>query len=414
MKRGRHYLHLLILLAAAAAGPVQAFNLRTWLDNPPYAGGGTAQEQIQCYALPYGAIGFSSHLLTYLTAFLLSIGRHPLLFWNRLKRRRFNIFVSAVGFCVSCPVTVLTMVRCRRTWPFILLAIWKLFLSATITIMAIHAASLIPSTPPEPPNSPAATPTSSPPDEYESGRRMDNPTVPSSSYASKSSRRYEEEAYPHTSRTANNTIYELRRPASAPASPDGAADSYYSSRRHYRERSYQYTSRTATETSYELRDSATDDAADSDGRPAPAERDANREAPARRYPPSWSEQFQRIWWWVLLYFVGTVVGFVGLMDIVKNNMGTAGRLRAVTGAFGGITLFLVLLFVIGSMFEERDTNRRLNKEQGEPPRDRRGQIAELLSNFSIVMFLSFSVAMVAILFAFYTDWALAAVAGDLL
>ncbi|AEO63063.1 uncharacterized protein THITE_2039607 [Thermothielavioides terrestris NRRL 8126] len=281
MKRGRHYLHLLILLAAAAAGPVQAFNLRTWLDNPPYAGGGTAQEQIQCYALPYGAIGFSSHLLTYLTAFLLSIGRHPLLFWNRLKRRRFNIFVSAVGFCVSCPVTVLTMVRCRRTWPFILLAIWKLFLSATITIMAIHAAN------------------------------------------------------------------------------------------------------------------------------------ANREAPARRYPPSWSEQFQRIWWWVLLYFVGTVVGFVGLMDIVKNNMGTAGRLRAVTGAFGGITLFLVLLFVIGSMFEERDTNRRLNKEQGEPPRDRRGQIAELLSNFSIVMFLSFSVAMVAILFAFYTDWALAAVAGDL-
>ncbi|KAK0744629.1 hypothetical protein B0T21DRAFT_281722 [Apiosordaria backusii] len=128
------------ITASLLVPPCRAFSLSEWLSKDPYEDGGTVQEQIQCYALPYGAIGMASHILTYFTAYMLSRGRNPIFVWQRLKHRRFNLSVAAVGFVITLVLTSLTMARCRRTWPFILVGVWKLVLSVTLTGMTVQAA----------------------------------------------------------------------------------------------------------------------------------------------------------------------------------------------------------------------------------------------------------------------------------
>ena len=49
-----------------------------------------AKDEIGCYALPYGGLGFTSHVLTYLTVFCLSHGRTPLMPWRPLDGERFQ------------------------------------------------------------------------------------------------------------------------------------------------------------------------------------------------------------------------------------------------------------------------------------------------------------------------------------
>lgn len=49
----------------------------------PGRGNGSLQDGIKCYGLPYGAIGFVSHILTYCTIFSLDLSRSPAkLVWN--------------------------------------------------------------------------------------------------------------------------------------------------------------------------------------------------------------------------------------------------------------------------------------------------------------------------------------------
>lgn len=90
--------------------------------------GQTVEQQIQCYALPYGAIGFLTHLLTYYTAFMLTIGRSPWR-WTRLTHWKFDLTCALIGLPLTIAPVVVTMVRCRSRWIFYLLATWKLSLT---------------------------------------------------------------------------------------------------------------------------------------------------------------------------------------------------------------------------------------------------------------------------------------------
>jgi len=121
----------------------ETFDLGEWLRDVPFPNGGTAKEQIQCYALPYGGIGFISHLLTYATVICLSNGRSPLTPWRTLSHRRLNIGLAMLGVSVSFPVAILTMVRCRNAQKYAIIAVWKLALSLTLTAITIHSARLI-------------------------------------------------------------------------------------------------------------------------------------------------------------------------------------------------------------------------------------------------------------------------------
>lgn len=130
----------------------RGFDLKEWLESPyttntsslpGLPSTASIPSQLQCYALPYGLIGFISHLLTYLTMYLLSRGLDPLLPWRHLRYKYYNLFISTLGLLITIVVTVLTIIRCKNGWQLILLATWKLVFSLTLSAMALHAATLI-------------------------------------------------------------------------------------------------------------------------------------------------------------------------------------------------------------------------------------------------------------------------------
>ena len=101
--------------------------------------GQTIADEIKCYSLPYGSIGFVSHLITYYTIFALSRGRSPFT-WKKNKHWKLDFTLGAIGLVTTTSLAVLTVVRCRHRWEFVLLGIWKMILSLTLGFISVHAA----------------------------------------------------------------------------------------------------------------------------------------------------------------------------------------------------------------------------------------------------------------------------------
>jgi len=120
-----------------------ATSLTDWLHNPPYRHG-TLVEEIQCYSLPYGGIGFASHIITYYTIAMLALQLHPYAPWRRNKNSGFDLFLATVGLIATIIISSLTMVRCRSRWQFVAIAAWKLDLSVTFGFLSLHAAAMLP------------------------------------------------------------------------------------------------------------------------------------------------------------------------------------------------------------------------------------------------------------------------------
>jgi hypothetical protein len=137
------FVFLILLVVYLSAQPTAATSLTTWLHDPPYKNGSLVEE-IQCYSLPYGGIGFASHIITYYTIAMLSLQRHPYAPWIQNKHSGFDLWLSIVGLTVTIIVSSLTMVRCRSKWQFIVIAAWKLDLSVTFGLLSLHAAAIIP------------------------------------------------------------------------------------------------------------------------------------------------------------------------------------------------------------------------------------------------------------------------------
>ncbi len=269
----------------------EAFNLVDWLQNPPYSNGGTIKEQIQCYALPYGGIGFASHILTYLTVLCLAKGVNPLVPCRPLRHKMFNLGLAILGILITLPITVLTMVRCRNSWQFILIAVWKLVLSVVLSSMAIHAACL---------TNPART-------------------------------------------------KHLKEARYSPAGDMAWVDGVYMS-----------------------------------NEDLTAERKRLRSA------------FRNILWWGIPYFPGAIVGFVGVVDLVKHFIADSRELQTITYVFGGVAvgsiLVVAIIIFIGSWEGENFFSSLFGS-----------------SVFAAV----FSFFVLTILFALYADWVLGCIAGDL-
>ena len=136
---------LSILVICNCPTSVNSTSLSEWIKNPPYNNNGSLEEEIQCYSLPYGAIGFLSHILTYYTIAVLAVQRHPWAPWKRNKRSGLDIWLAVIGLIGTIIISTLTMVRCRSRWQFIAIAAWKLDLSVTFGFLSLHAAYIIPS-----------------------------------------------------------------------------------------------------------------------------------------------------------------------------------------------------------------------------------------------------------------------------
>jgi len=96
--------------------------------------------EIACYSLPYGGLGFASHVLTFYTIVCLAFGRRPLWPFKRITHSIFGIGLSAVGLVGGLLVTVVTILRCKNHWQLLVLAIWKLSMSLFNGIAGLHVA----------------------------------------------------------------------------------------------------------------------------------------------------------------------------------------------------------------------------------------------------------------------------------
>ena len=92
------------------------------------------QTEIQCYSIPYGVIGFVSHILTFWSIVWLWYGHRPLLPWTVVDNNvwRWDLSIGIVGLLASVALSVYAMFRCRNSWQFELIACWKLCLSMTM------------------------------------------------------------------------------------------------------------------------------------------------------------------------------------------------------------------------------------------------------------------------------------------
>lgn len=96
-----------------------------------------------CYSLPYGALGFTSHLLTYYTVAVLSAGRSPFRPWKKLTHSSFDLYLSSIGLVGGFALALFTLVRCRNHWQLLLVGIWKLSMSVFNGVVGVHTAIIM-------------------------------------------------------------------------------------------------------------------------------------------------------------------------------------------------------------------------------------------------------------------------------
>ncbi|KAF8653569.1 hypothetical protein AX16_003879 [Volvariella volvacea WC 439] len=99
--------------------------------------------EMECYALPYGALGFVSHVLTYWTIGCLCLGRKPFFPFLKLDYGLWGLIWCGLGLALSTGMAIKTVTNCKNTWQLLVIAVWKLFMSLLSGFTAVHVAILI-------------------------------------------------------------------------------------------------------------------------------------------------------------------------------------------------------------------------------------------------------------------------------
>jgi hypothetical protein len=95
------------------------------------------RDSVQCYALPYGGLGFASHVMTYYCIVVNAYGRKPLTPWKKQQYQLFNVIVGFLQLIGTTISGTLTVTRCRGTSQLQLLGIWMVLTSGASSIAAI-------------------------------------------------------------------------------------------------------------------------------------------------------------------------------------------------------------------------------------------------------------------------------------
>jgi len=101
-----------------------------------------AQKEIACYGLPYGGIGFSSHIIRYYTMTMLYFGRKPLQPWKRVKHKKWSLGLAVASLIATIVLTSLAIHKCKQQWEFMILGVWMLTTSITISLLTMVSPSL--------------------------------------------------------------------------------------------------------------------------------------------------------------------------------------------------------------------------------------------------------------------------------
>lgn len=101
--------------------------------------GNTPAQEVQCYSIPYGGIGFASHILTYYTLACLWYGRKPLWPTSPLEHIFLDSLWAVLTLILAVGLAVFTIIRCRNRYEFMLIAIWKIFMTTVLVCTTISA-----------------------------------------------------------------------------------------------------------------------------------------------------------------------------------------------------------------------------------------------------------------------------------
>ena len=95
-------------------------------------------DRVQCYAIPYGAVGFVSHIVLYFSIVALALGRSPVMFWRQLAHKHVKNTLLIVSLLMTLVLTALSIARCHDTLALLLMAVGRLVVSQTLYYTAIH------------------------------------------------------------------------------------------------------------------------------------------------------------------------------------------------------------------------------------------------------------------------------------
>lgn len=95
------------------------------------------RESVHCYALPYGGLGFASHILTYYCIVVNAYGRCPYWPWKRQEYQGLDIMIGLLQLIGTTISGTLTIARCREDTQLEMLGIWMVLTSVASSIAAM-------------------------------------------------------------------------------------------------------------------------------------------------------------------------------------------------------------------------------------------------------------------------------------
>lgn len=94
---------------------------------------------IKCYAIPYGVIGFVSHLWTYWTIVCLIYYRKPYFPFLPISNSRIDPFLAIAQGLGTAVLTGFNISRCKLSWQLVCISAWKMTFSLGLTFTTISA-----------------------------------------------------------------------------------------------------------------------------------------------------------------------------------------------------------------------------------------------------------------------------------
>ena len=119
------------------------------------------------------------------------------------------------------------------------------------------------------------------------------------------------------------------------------------------------------------------------------------------------KEYRKVLWWLLLYVPGVVAGMAGLMSLVFKEIGRNAHVKIITEVFGGVIVSLagIMLIVYWCALCCGSGRKQVHNSSME----------DLGKNTVAIGVMVFVVAgsATSVLAAFYSDWILGAIAGNL-
>jgi hypothetical protein len=130
---------------------LQSRSFTSWLNNTlPGNHANNFHDDLECFGVPFGALGFLSELVLLYTTCCLLFGVKPSP-WSPFQPKKFRFFQPAErGWCnlllgiattiTIAPLAVLTMIRCRTRWELVLVCIFRMGIGMSVGTLAIWLA----------------------------------------------------------------------------------------------------------------------------------------------------------------------------------------------------------------------------------------------------------------------------------